>query len=157
MAEAAGEAAGEVKAKVETAGYNKEKDIMMNITLYKTSEGEKYKIYIKGPIKVNKPGKEAGEEISVPDAKKLVFDSDNAGEKDNMIKAITDLINGAPDAAEETTDAVQGLEVTTPDAAEETTDAAPLDAAQQGGYSSRSVSFRPSKKRRTAKKRRGRK
>ena len=130
--------------------YDATKDIMMNITLYKTGEGEKYKIYIEGPIKVTKPGKNE-EEITIDNDKKLVFDSEKQEEKDKMIKAITDLINGSPVAAEEATDTA----AKTPEVAVKG-DAAP-DAAVKGGYSSRSVSFRPSKKRRTAKKRRGRK
>ena len=123
MAEVAAESESAPAPAPEIDSYDPDNDIMINITLYKTGEGKTYKIYIKGDIKVTKPGN-AEKNITVDGDKKLVFDSTQANNTD-MIKAITELINGAPD--------------------------------KEGGYSSRSVSFRPSKKRRTAKKRRGRK
>jgi len=145
--------------------YDTNTDIMMNITLYKKGDSNNYRIYIKDNIKVTKPGK-SEKEIPVIPNKAVVFDSTNVGEQSTIIQAITDLINGSETATEEGE--------ATEEATEEATDAAKDSAAttategavppppppaheSSGGYSSKSVSFRPFKKRRTAKKRRGRK
>ena len=135
--------------------YDATKDIMMNITLYKKLDGEKYKIYIHGNITVTKPDK-AKEEILVPDKNRLVSDSTKVDKDNNdLIKVITELINGTGAESEQetvTASDTKDTKDTEGDATAENT-----GAASTGGYSSKSVSFRPFKKRRTVKKRRGRK
>ena len=147
-AEAPTEVAAPAEAPTE---YDAAKDLKMNITLYKKVDDEKnYKIYIHGEINVTKPG-EQEKKIDVPAENRLVSDSKKEEEVNtNMIKLITDLINKTDAAAfpppPPTAPTAQQVGVGVGDA-----------AAQVGGYSSKSVSFRPFKKRRTVKKRRGRK
>ena len=123
--------------------YDPKNDIMINITLYKKlyepTKGETYKIYIKDITVSNSDTGEAGKSIPIDDNKRLVFDSGKTPDENNaFINEITDLINeyGRVNAT----------------GGEET-----AKTPEHGWFGSRSVSFRPSKKRRTAKKRRGRK
>lgn len=134
--------------------YEADKDIKMTITLYKKKrDGENYKIYIDGKINVTKPGEQV-KNIVVTDDKRLVSDSTKGPEENTtMIKVITDLINETDAAPAEENTAVQVEDATE---GSETEGELPTTESS-GGYSSKSVSFRPFKKRRTAKKRRGRK
>lgn len=165
MAEAEAEAKVAVvnQGEVAVEPYEADKDIMMNITLYKKVDEKNYKIYIDGNINVTKPGEKNPVEVDVPDQNRLVSDSKKNNEDNNdFIKVITNLINetdAAPAQVEDTAEKTEEGEGKDPKAVQEIveTPAAENTAVQNGGYSSKSVSFRPFKKRRTVKKRRGRK
>jgi len=105
-------------------------DLSMKIELFKrvTADGS-YQIYVANPVDVSYKG--SNTPMTIPNANLPVYDSSKSDDKVNIDKIIQYINTNLPANASR--------------------------IGMDGGYSSKSVSFRPVKKRRTVKKHKGRK